>query len=77
MKRKNSIRPAFVDLISRKYPIAAFIGLVLILLTGGFTLQPGRIAADLHAQASTPTLAVPKQAVSSEPLYYKKVLYDH
>ena len=47
---------------------------MLILLTGGFTLQPGHTAADLHRQASTPTLTVPRQAVSSEPLYYKKEL---
>ena len=74
MTGKNLIRPAGVGLISRKFPLAAFIGLMLILLTGGFTLQPEREAAGLLRQASAPTATVSGQAVSSEPLYYKKEL---
>ncbi len=74
MKRENLIRPTGLKLISRKYPLAVFTGLVLILLTGAFTLQPAVKAAGLHLQAATPTATVSGQAVSGEPLYYKKVL---
>jgi len=74
MTEKKLIQPAGVGLISRKFPFAAFIGLMLILLTGGFTLQPGHEAAGLHRQASAPTATVSSQGVSSEPRYYKKEL---
>jgi hypothetical protein len=74
MKRENLIRPAGLNLISRKYLVAACVGLVLILLTAGFTRQPAVKAAGLHLQAATPTATVSGQAGSGEPLYYKKVL---